>query len=107
AAWESIYAPYGAFFIFSRKYFDAGGYLDENLFLYGEEISVGEICRSLQLPVIYEPSLCVLHNEHQSTGKRINRFSYECQKAALQYVMSRYLSGSRRVPNSYQPDLLR
>lgn len=89
-----IYAPHGAFFIFSRKYFEAGGYLDGNLFLYGEEISVGEICRSLRLPVVYEPSLGVLHQEHASTGRQISRFSYECQKNALQYVTSRYLSVS-------------
>src|SRR6266480_855478 len=91
---KPIYAPHGAFIIFSRRYFEAGGYLDGNLFLYGEEISVAEICRSLRLPVVYEPSLCVLHDEHRSTGKRITRFTYECQKNALRYVTSRYLSGS-------------
>ncbi len=92
---ESIYAAHGSFIIFSRRYFEAGGFLDGNLFLYGEEISVAEICRSLGLPVVYEPSLCVLHKEHQSTGKVLNRFTYECQKKAMQYVTSRYLSGSR------------
>jgi GT2 family glycosyltransferase len=97
---ESIYAPHGAFFIFSRRYFEAGGYLDGNLFLYGEEISVAEICRSLSLPVVYEPSLCVLHNEHRSTGKRITRFTYECQKNALRYLTSRYLAGSRSAVES-------
>ncbi len=91
---EFIYAPHGAFFIFSRRYFEAGGYLDGNVFLYGEEISVAEICRSLGLPVIYEPALCVVHNEHRSTGHVISRFSFECQKNALQYVTSRYLSRS-------------
>jgi GT2 family glycosyltransferase len=90
---KCIYAAHGAFFVFSRRYFEAGGYLDGNLFLYGEEISVAEICRSLRLPVVYEPSLCVLHNKHRTTGKRISRFSYECQKNALRYVTSRYLSG--------------
>jgi GT2 family glycosyltransferase len=91
---QSIYAPHGAFMIFSRRYFEAGGYLDGNLFLYGEEISVAEVCRSLGLAVIYEPSLCVVHNEHTSTGKRITRFTYECQKKALRYLTSRYLTGS-------------
>jgi GT2 family glycosyltransferase len=91
---QSIYAPHGAFMIFSRRYFEAGGYLDGNLFLYGEEISVAEICRSLGLAVIYEPSLCVVHNEHASTGRRITRFTYECQKNALRYLTARYLTGS-------------
>ena len=92
---EPIYAPHGSFFIFSRRYFEAGGFLDPHLFLYGEEITVAETCRSLGLPVIYEPSLCVFHNEHASTGRRISRFSYECQKKALRYVTSRYFSGAQ------------
>ena len=94
---ESIYAAHGSFFIFSRRYFEAGGFLDGNLFLYGEEISVAEICRSLGLPVVYEPSLCVVHKEHQSTGRVLSRFTYECQKRAMQYVTSRYLSRSPRA----------
>ena len=91
---EPIYAPHGSFFIFSRRYFEAGGCLDGNLFLGGEEVSVAETCRSLCLPVVYEPSLRVLHNEHTCTGKRISRFSYECHRNALRYVRSRYLSGA-------------
>lgn len=102
---ESIYAAHGSFFIFSRRYFEAGGFLDGNLFLYGEEISVAEICRSLGLPVVYEPSLCVLHKEHQSTGRVLSRFTYECQKRAMQYVISRYLSRSPGPFISCQPDL--
>src|SRR2546427_119628 len=101
---EFIYAPHGALFIFSRRYFEAGGYLDGNLFLYGEEISVAEICRSLGLPVIYEPSLRVLHNEHQSTGRVISRFSFECQKNALRYVSSRYRNGSSHPLGSCHTD---
>ncbi len=102
---ESIYAAHGSFFIFSRRYFEAGGFLDGNLFLYGEEISVAEICQSLGLPVVYEPSLRVLHKEHQSTGKVLSRFTYECQKRAMQYVTSRYLSRSREPAGSCQPNL--
>lgn len=102
---ESIYAAHGSFFTFSRRYFEAGGFLDGNLFLYGEEISVAEICRSLGLPVVYDASLCVLHKEHQSTGKALSRFTYECQKKAMQYVTSRYLSGSPKPVGSCQPNL--
>ncbi len=102
---EFIYAPHGALFIFSRRYFEAGGYLDGNLFLYGEEISVAEICRSLGVPVIYEPSLCVLHNEHHSTGGVISRFSFECQKNALRYVNSRYRNASPHPLGSCHTDI--
>jgi GT2 family glycosyltransferase len=96
---KRIYAAHGSFFIFSRSYFERGGYLDENLFLYGEEISVAEICRSLNLPILYEPSLRVLHNEHRSTGRVISRTSYERERNALRYVTSRYLSGTHGRPS--------
>ena len=89
---EFIYAPHGSLIIFSRRFFEAGGYLDKELFLYGEEISVAEMCRSLSLPVIYEPTLRVAHNEHQSTGKALTRFTYECQRKAIQYLTSRYFA---------------
>jgi GT2 family glycosyltransferase len=46
-AGRRIYAPHGAFMIFSRKYFESGGYIDDGFFLYGEEITVAEICRRL------------------------------------------------------------
>ena len=97
---EPIYAAHGAFFIFSRRYFEAGGYLDGNLFLYGEEISVAELCRSLKLPVIYVPSLRVIHNEHESTGRIVSRSTYDYERKALQYVTSRYLSGSKELTES-------
>lgn len=102
---ESIYAPHGSFIIFSRKFFETGGFLDENLFLYGEEISVAEQCRLLGLPVVYEPELRVLHNEHQSTGKRLSRFTFECQKRAMEYVTARYWSRSPGPFRSCQPYL--
>jgi GT2 family glycosyltransferase len=87
------------------RYFEAGGFLDKSLFLYFEEICVAEICRSLGLQVIYEPSLRVLHREHRSTGEGVSRFSYECHKKALRYIRSRYLSGSRGFAGSW-PDLV-
>jgi GT2 family glycosyltransferase len=88
-----IYAAHGSFLIFSRRFFEAGGYFDENLFLYGEEISVGEICYSLKLPVLYDTSLCVEHREHVSTGKQMTRSVFENHKKATQYVLSKYLCG--------------
>ena len=102
---QPIYAAHGSFFIFSRRYFEAGGILDGNLFLYGEEISVAEICRSLGLPVVYEPSLCVLHKEHRSTGKVLTRLTYEYQRKALRYLTSRYLSRLPEPAGSCHPDL--
>lgn len=87
-----IYAPHGAFIIFSRKYFESGGYLDDELFLYGEEIAVGEICRRLGLPVVYNPSLTVFHNEHQSVGVGMTRAKFQHHRQSIRHVLSKYLT---------------
>ncbi len=50
-----IYAAHGSFLILSRRFFEAGGYLDDQIFLFGEEIALGETCRTLGLAVMYEP----------------------------------------------------
>lgn len=102
---ETVYAAHGSFIIFSRRYFEAGGFLDGNLFLYGEEISVAEISRLLGLPVVYVPSLCVFHKEHESTGKSLNRFTFECQRKALRYLLSLYMSKSQGTVGLCQPNV--
>jgi GT2 family glycosyltransferase len=89
---QPIYAPHGACIIFSRVYFESGGYIDDGFFLYGEEISVAEICRRLGLSVSYDPSLSLWHQEHAAAGITLSRFAYNCQKAADQYVRRTYLA---------------
>ena len=89
---ETIYAAHGAFLIFSRRFFEAGGRLDDQLFLYGEEIAVAETCRALRLPVIFDPSLSVLHNEHQSVGKGMSRLMFGYHRKSVRHVLSKYLT---------------
>lgn len=101
---ENIYAAHGSCFILSRQFFEAGGFFDDALFLYGEEISVAEICRSLGLPVIFEPALVLLHNEHSSVGHAVSRFSYTCQKKALQHVTARYFSSGAQTAKKLELD---
>jgi GT2 family glycosyltransferase len=87
-----IYAPHGSFMVFSRRYFEAGGYLDCELFLYAEEVSVGENCRRLGLPVVYVPFLSVVHNEHQSLGIGVTRSMFIHQQRSIRHVLSKYLT---------------
>jgi GT2 family glycosyltransferase len=101
---ENIYAAHGSCFIFSKQFFEGGGFFDDNLFLYGEEISVAEICRSLGLSIVFEPALSLSHNEHTSVGHAVSRFSYTCQKRALQHVTERYFSGRGKTPKKLNLD---
>jgi glycosyltransferase involved in cell wall biosynthesis len=88
----AIYAPHGSFLIFSKQFFTRGGFLDDATFLYHEEISVAEISKKLGLPVVYWPKLCVLHDEHSTTGMRFNRSIYENQKQSFHHLATNYLA---------------
>jgi GT2 family glycosyltransferase len=89
---QRIYSPHGSFMIFSRRFFESGGKLDDHLFLFGEEIAIGETCRALGLPVVYDPTLSVLHYEHHSIGNGMSRVAYRHHREAVRYVLSKYLA---------------
>jgi len=65
---KSIYAPQGACFVFSRRFFDCGGSLEYPMFLFYEEFFVAESARRLGLSIVYNPSLRLVHADHVSTG---------------------------------------
>lgn len=89
---EPIYSPHGAFVIFSRRYFELGGEIDDELLLYAEEFSVGEICKRMNLPVLHDKKLQVQHREHGSTRSQLTKSTYRRKREALHYVISKYLS---------------
>lgn len=91
-----IYAPHGCFIIFSRRFFDAGGFIDDGSFLYAEEFCVGEACYRMDLPVIHDPDLRVGHNAHQTVGRMLTRPVYGFQKQGFSYALQKY--------NSQAPD---
>ncbi len=90
-----IYGAHGAFFIFSRSYFEAGGYIDDGHFLYAEEVCIAEICLHLGLGVVHDRELQVWHEGHQATGRRLNRAMYEHARGALHYTLDKYFHASR------------
>jgi GT2 family glycosyltransferase len=85
-----IYAPHGAFLIFSRAYFESGGYIDDGFFLYAEEFSVAEICKRLNLRVIHDKGLRVRHNAHNVTGRLCTPATFKYGKQGLQYALRTY-----------------
>lgn len=85
-----IYAPSGALIIFSRRFFEAGGFIDDGAFLYAEEFRVAEMCRQLQLPVIHDPALRVWHEGSQSTGRLLTQSVYLHQRDGFRYALTRY-----------------
>lgn len=82
---QDIYAPHGAFVLFHRSYFAAGGSLHHPPFLFSEEITIGERARELSLRVHFEPRLLVLHQEHQATS-RASEVVFTSQRDAAAYA---------------------
>jgi GT2 family glycosyltransferase len=91
---EEIYAPHGSFMLFHRSFFSAGGSLRHGPFLFAEELTIGERALSLGLRVRYEPSLRVIHNEHQTTANRKGAL-FRAQREAAVYG-HRLISGRVR-----------
>lgn len=87
---QPIYAPHGSFVIFSGRFFEAGGFIDDGFFLYAEEFSIAEMSIRLRLPVIHEPALRVWHKGGQSTGRMLSRDMYLQQVNGFRYALARY-----------------
>lgn len=85
-----VYAPHGAFLIFSKRFFESGGYIDDGFFLYAEEFAVAEICRRLNLPIIHDPGLRVWHHAHAVTGRMCNRNTFQYGREGLNYALRTY-----------------
>jgi GT2 family glycosyltransferase len=87
---SKIYAPHGSFIIFNKAYFEAGGSLEYEPFLYGEENYVAEIARQLNLPVFYDPRLQVTHQEHATTGLLKSKAMVSIIHDARSYLYNRF-----------------
>lgn len=85
-----IYAPFGAFIVFHRSYFDAGGSLRYPSFLFGEEIYVAETARSFGLRVMYDPRLRVKHHEHGTIGRVPSRRIAGYSRQSFDYLVNAY-----------------
>jgi GT2 family glycosyltransferase len=99
----AIYAPHGSFMIFSSRFFDAGGFIDAEFFLYAEEFCVAEICRQLDLPIIHDPDVRVWHEQGQTLGRMLSHSTYTHQKDGFRYVLRRYRDSYPELAASTKP----
>lgn len=87
---QHIFSAHGAFIIFSRDYFEKGGFIDDGYFLYGEEDSIAGICKEKNLSIRYTDKLKVYHHEGVSTNLTLSRKKFEWQSEAYKYINNRY-----------------
>lgn len=69
-AGTSMYAPYGAMFVFSRAFLDEVG-LPRGVPLLAEEYAVAEAAARCDAQVLFEPDIHVVHDPHSTTGGRV------------------------------------
>jgi GT2 family glycosyltransferase len=100
---EVIYAPHGSFVVFSREYFQRGNALNAGSFLFGEEIFVAESCRRAGLPVVWVPSLQVVHDEHVvvKVGAMTRKYHIE----AADYLYEEFFSPATHLRGKIRPQL--
>lgn len=85
-----IYAGHGSFIILTREYFQRCGIINYPVFLFCEEIYLGEQCSKHKLKVIYEPKLHVIDTEHASTSS-FRRTKYcKLNFEAISYILKTY-----------------
>lgn len=87
---KEVYAVHGSVILFSSYFFQKGGWFDNNFKMYGEELTVAEIAKKINLPVTYVPQLKFLHHEHRSTGMVNQKSIYHIAKESHKYFRSTY-----------------
>jgi len=87
---STIYAPHGSFIVFlgSAKYWQ--NMLEYPVFLFGEEIYIGEQASKYDIPVKYHAELKVIDSDHASTGKENEGFIRKHNFKAISYLFNRY-----------------
>ena len=59
--------------------------------MYGEELTLAEIAKTLNFPISYFPQLKIIHNEHNSTEKIDKRMLFKIAKKTHKYFISNYI----------------
>src|SRR3989442_5258745 len=83
---QEIYAAQGSFFIFARKFFEAGGVFVVKPFLFWEEDSVSRRYRFFEVGIFFAPDLTLPHHQHANTRHDIRPVSSNCLEGALHDV---------------------
>jgi GT2 family glycosyltransferase len=85
-----VYTIHGSFMILKKAFFEAGGNLNFQSFLYGEELFIAEQCRKKGLKTWFEPSLKVEHREHSTTGNYKDARHMKFLHRSLRYIRDEY-----------------
>ena len=85
-----IYAPHGSFVVFLGGAEFWQDFLEYPVFLFGEEIYIGEQAHRHNVPIHYHAELKVIDSDHASTGKENESFIRNHNFKAISYLFNRY-----------------
>ena len=88
---QEVYAIHGSAMIFSKYFFDSGGWLDDNFKLFCEELSTAEISKKVGCKIFYIPYLMIKHNSHTASKKLSGKELYNYAKSSHFYFINKYL----------------
>ena len=80
----------GAFFMTSKKVLDKVGVLDEDFFMYGEDIDLSYRIQKAGYKNIYLPSTSIIHYKGESTKKTSINYIFIFYKAMIVFVKKHY-----------------
>jgi hypothetical protein len=75
----------GCFSMIRRDTFDEVGLLDENLFMYGDDVDWCRRCRNAGWQVVFYPGAQAIHDKGKTTAAYPVRFAVAQQKSVLYY----------------------
>jgi len=82
-----VYMVHGCFLYLTKSFFEKCGYLDESLFMYGEEDLLAYTCFKNELKILYHPGIIILHKDGRSTPKNNNNsFTVINSKQSMKYL---------------------
>ena len=82
-----IYSGHGSFIILTNIFFHTYPNWHYPMFLFCEELFLGELIRRKGLKVIYNPSLKIYDSEHVSTSQMPSKFSCKCQYDSISFIL--------------------
>lgn len=88
-----IYAPHGSLMFLHKTFFEQGGSLNFDGFMYGEEIYIAEEARALNLRIAWIPDLRVVHFHRAATGMVSHAQKRLWRLDSANILWRRYFSG--------------
>lgn len=80
---QYIYMGIGAIYVLTPKYMEKLKYLPNDVFLWGEEALIAHQVTSVGGKTLFDPSLRVVHDESESTGRIPSKEKYKQMKKSF------------------------